>query len=311
MANTWIMALKHWNSMHGEKYKVPKKGSKEYDEVKAVQDSMVNGSGIIDDIGKIAGRKKNKIRQIQMDIMGEVDDNKKLYKRTKKNVKEANDLFEKTKPLQYQSINNLKRFNSMAGKVGSVGSMLGLGHKGGSLEKAVSLAQNDPEQFVKLVNQQTGQSGSGLKLQQGGFLPAFIVPFIPAITAALSTAAGAFATGAIGAAGAYAVDELVGSGLTQLGGSVEKKQVALLKALEGEKPSKRPNKARDSRIMRKYKKNLKMMSGSGAENLILDNPEEAYEVGKLIFGVPTVPTVKDGKVQIPPTPLENLWNMIF
>jgi len=43
MANSWIMALKHWNSMKGGKYVVPKKGSKEYAEVKAVQSSMING----------------------------------------------------------------------------------------------------------------------------------------------------------------------------------------------------------------------------------------------------------------------------
>ena len=54
MANSWIMALKHWNSMKGGKYKVPKKGTKDYDEVKKVQASMikqsrpmVNGDGLI------------------------------------------------------------------------------------------------------------------------------------------------------------------------------------------------------------------------------------------------------------------------
>lgn len=45
MANSWIMALKHWNSMKGGKYVVPKKGTKEYAEVKAVQSSMINGKG--------------------------------------------------------------------------------------------------------------------------------------------------------------------------------------------------------------------------------------------------------------------------
>ena len=43
MANSWIMALKHWNSMKGGPYMIPKKGSKEYDEIKAVQNSMING----------------------------------------------------------------------------------------------------------------------------------------------------------------------------------------------------------------------------------------------------------------------------
>ena len=46
MANSWIMALKHWNSMKGGKYVVPKKGSKEYLEIKAVQSSMINGKGL-------------------------------------------------------------------------------------------------------------------------------------------------------------------------------------------------------------------------------------------------------------------------
>jgi hypothetical protein len=53
MANSWIMALKHWNSMKGGKYVVPKKGSKEYLEVKAVQSSMINGKGITSSKTKI------------------------------------------------------------------------------------------------------------------------------------------------------------------------------------------------------------------------------------------------------------------
>ena len=105
-----------------------------------------------------------------------------------------------------------------------------------------------------------------------------------------------------------------GDGLTQLGGAnmkYDKKQTALLKALEGEKKSAKPNKARDQRIMRKYKKNLKSMSGGSLEMIALENPEETFEVGKVIFGTQTVPTVKDGKVVLPPTPLENLWSSIF
>ena len=105
-----------------------------------------------------------------------------------------------------------------------------------------------------------------------------------------------------------------GKGLTQLGGAnikYDKKQTALLKALEGEKKSAKPNKARDKRIMRKYKKNLKSMSGGSLEMIALENPAETFEVGKVIFGTQTVPTVKDGKVVLPPTPLENLWNSIF
>ena len=104
-----------------------------------------------------------------------------------------------------------------------------------------------------------------------------------------------------------------GDGLTQLGGEMkyDNKQTALLKAVEGERKTAKPNKARDARVMRKYKKNLKSMTGSGVENIVLENPEEAFEVGKVIFGAPTKPEVKDGKVVLPKTPLENLWNSIF
>jgi hypothetical protein len=172
-----------------------------------------------------------------------------------------------------------------------------LSQDGGSLRKALNFASKNPAEFVKLVNQQ--QTGRGLN-QVGGFLPAFIIPFIPAITTAL----GAFATGAAGAAGALAVDAIAGDGLN-------KKQTAFLKAVEGERKTSKPNKARDARIMRKYKKHLKTMSGSGIAEIVLDNPKEAFEVGKVIFGTPTAPTLKDGKVVIPPTPLENLWNSIF
>lgn len=285
MTNSWIMALKHWNSMKGGKYKVPKKGSKEYDEVKEVQSSMINGKGVISDV-------KN-----------EIVDNVKLYKRTKKNIKDANNTYEATKPLQFETIQNMKRLNSGVNKYKSV---LGAGQDGGSLKKAIQFATNQPDKFAEFVNK-VSKVGSGGKKQTGGFLPAFVIPFIPAITTAL----GAFATGAVGALGAAAVDEIIGDGLTQLGGELNKKQTALLKAVEGEKKSAKPNKARDRRIMRKYKKNLKSMTGSGVENIILDNPEEAFEVGKLIFGSPTVPTVKNGKLTIPPSPIENLWNMLF
>jgi hypothetical protein len=58
MANSWIMALKHWNSMKGGKYVVPKKGSKEYTEVKAVQNSMINGKGL-KQLGTGHSKKKN------------------------------------------------------------------------------------------------------------------------------------------------------------------------------------------------------------------------------------------------------------
>ena len=292
---SWIKAVKEWNATKNTgKYKIPKKGSKEYNEVKKIQMKL----------SKVVGAPKK-----------EFDDNVKLYKRTKKNIKEANETFEATKPLQKQTINNLKRANTAVDKL----SIVGLGHEGGSLRKALNFANRNPADFVKLANQQ--QTGSGLN-QVGGFLPAFIIPFIPAITTAL----GAFATGAAGAAGAAAVDAIIGDGMglsttkkqvksvvdkVLNGKGLDKKQTALLKALEGEKKSSKPNKARDMRVMRKYKKNLKMMTGSGIENIILENPEEAFEVGKIIFGAQNAPKVKDGKVVIPPTPLENLWNMIF
>jgi len=78
---------------------------------------------------------------------------------------------------------------------------------GGSLQKAVDFATNQPDKFVEFVNK-IAQQGGGKK-QKGGFLPAFIIPFIPAITTAL----GAFATGAAGAAGAAAVDAIIGDGV--------------------------------------------------------------------------------------------------
>lgn len=33
---TWISALKAWNAKHGGKYRIPKKGTAEYDEVRAL-----------------------------------------------------------------------------------------------------------------------------------------------------------------------------------------------------------------------------------------------------------------------------------
>ena len=234
------MALKHWNSMKGGVYIVPKKGSKEYEEVKEVQNSMINGDGLK-----------------QLGMGGHTQ-----MKKSKKTMEQ----------------------------------------NGGSLKKAINFATNNPDKFAEFVNQ-VAQKGKGHgKKQTGGFLPAFVIPFIPAITTAL----GAFATGAAGALGAAAVDAIVGDGM-----KYDKKQTALLKALEGEKKTAKPNKARDARIMRKYKKNLKSMTGSGIENVILENPEESFEVGKIIFGTPTQPKVKNGKLVLPKTPLENLWDMLF
>ena len=174
--NTWILALKEWNSKQTGKYHVPKKGTPEYEQVKKIQMKM----------NKTLSAPKN-----------EFNDNVKLYKRTKKNIKEVNSTYEATKPLQKQTINNLKKANSLVGK---------FSQDGGSLRKALNFASRNPSDFVKLVNQQ--QTGNGLN-QVGGFLPAFIIPFLPAITTAL----GAFATGAIGAVGAYAVDEIIGDGM--------------------------------------------------------------------------------------------------
>jgi hypothetical protein len=290
------MAVKHYHSMkNSPKYFVPKKGTPEYNEVKAIQASMINGDGM-EQLGT----------GVISDVKNEIVDNVKLYKRTKKNIKDANNIYEKTKPLQYETISNIKRLNSGVNKYKSI---LGYGQNGGSLKKAIQFATNQPDKFAEFVNQVAKQGAGHGKKQTGGFLPAFVIPFIPAITTAL----GAFATGAAGALGAAAVDAIVGDGLTQLGGEMNynKKQTALLKAVEGEKKSAKPNKARDNRIMRKYKKNLKSMTGSGVENIVLENPEESFEVGKVIFGSPTAPQVKNGKVVLPPTPLENLWNMLF
>ena len=192
---------------------------------------------------------------------------------------------------------------------------VGTGHKkktkmdmgyteGGSLRKALNLAKKDPKQFVDIVNSLT-QKGSGMEKQKqkGGFLPAFIVPFIPSIVSALGTAAGAFATGAAAAAGAAIVDEIVGEGHSYNG-----KQKAFLKALEGEKKTTRKNKARDARVMRRYKKIVK---GGNLEKLALENPDILYNLGKLAYNVQEAPKLEDGKLQVPKTPLENLWSSIF
>jgi len=239
MANSWIMALKHWNSMKGGKYVVPKKGTKEYSEVKAVQSSMINGDGL-KQLG--TGHSKEPKKEPKMNM------------------------------------------------------------EGGSLKKALNLAKEDPKQFVNIVNKLT-QKGNGMKKKQkGGFLPAFIVPFIPSIVSALGTAAGAFATGAAGAAGAALVNEIVGDGH-----SYNENQKAFLKALEGEKSTKK-NKARDARVMRRYKK---LVKGGNLEKLALENPDVLYNLGKLAYNVQEAPTLEDGKLQVPKTPLENLWTSIF
>lgn len=190
---TWIEALKIWNGKRGGKYMIPRKGTEEHAQVMSIMKGQQNGKGIVQ-----LGRQAKK----------EFDDNKKLYKRTKKNIRDANATYEATKPLQKQTINSLKRANTAVDKL----SMIGLGaQSGGSLQKAIDFASNSPNEFAEFVNK-VGQQGGG-KTQHGGFLPAFIIPFLPAITSALGTAAAAFATGAAGAAGAAAVDAIVGDGV--------------------------------------------------------------------------------------------------
>jgi len=237
MVNSWIMAVKHYHSMNNStKYFVPKKGTKEYDEVKAIQNSMINGDGL-----KQLGTGHEPKKEPKMNM------------------------------------------------------------EGGSLKKALNLAKEDPKQFVNIVNKLT-QKGNGMKKQKGGFLPAFIVPFIPSIVSALGTAAGAFATGAAGAAGAALVNEIVGDGH-----SYNENQKAFLKALEGEKSTKK-NKARDARVMRRYKK---LVKGGNLEKLALENPDVLFNLGKLAYNVQEPPMLEDGKLQVPKTPLENLWTSIF
>ena len=215
MANSWIMALKHWNSMKGGKYVVPKKGTKEYAEVKAVQSSMINGDGL-KQLG--TGHSKEPKKEPKMNM------------------------------------------------------------EGGSLKKALNLAKEDPKQFVNIVNKLT-QKGNGMKKKQiGGFLPAFIVPFIPSIVSALGTAAGAFATGAAGAAGAALVNEIVGDGH-----SYNENQKAFLKALEGEKSTKK-----NVKMSKKKRGRPKKQSGRGNDDEWVDTNVDI--IGKLEeAGVP-VPT---------------------
>jgi hypothetical protein len=252
---TWIEALKIWNGKReGKKYMIPRKGTEEHAQIMSIMKGQQNGKGLVQ-----LGRKAKK----------EFNDNKELYKRTKKNLKEANNTYEATRPLQKKTINNLKRANSAVDKLSMVGlgqgqsggeiinpnvdliteinnlwtGLIGMGmnqtqkkklkkrieggeidlrdlslvsrmsrdimktQNGGSLQKAVDFATNQPDKFVEFVNK-IAQQGGGKK-QKGGFLPAFVIPFIPAITTAL----GAFATGAAGAAGAAAVDAIIGDGV--------------------------------------------------------------------------------------------------
>ena len=99
-----------------------------------------------------------------------------------------------------------------------------------------------------------------------------------------------------------------GDGLKQLGtGHYNDKQKAFLKALEGEKSTKK-NKARDARVMRRYKK---LVKGGNLEKLALENPDILYNLGKLAYNVQEAPTLEDGKLQVPKSPLENLWTSIF
>jgi len=101
-----------------------------------------------------------------------------------------------------------------------------------------------------------------------------------------------------------------GKGLRQVGTGhkYNGKQKAFLKALEGEKKSSRKNKARDARVMRRYKKIVK---GGNLEKLAVENPELLYNLGKLAYNVQEAPKLEDGKLQVPKTPLENLWSSIF
>jgi len=49
MSNIWIDALKKWNAKN-EKYIVPKKGTKEYDEVKMIMEKMKKNRSLISPI---------------------------------------------------------------------------------------------------------------------------------------------------------------------------------------------------------------------------------------------------------------------
>jgi len=60
--NTWIASLKIWNSEREGNYSVPRKGSKEYDEVKSIQNKMINGDGL-KQLGTGAHTKKTKSKK--------------------------------------------------------------------------------------------------------------------------------------------------------------------------------------------------------------------------------------------------------
>jgi len=278
----WTDALKIWNA-DKPSWSIPKKGTAGYNQVKQIMNNEQNvivadtqpqsGDGIFD----------NSIKQLTKDIP-EVA----VF------MKEALPIFNKIADTKLSEIPEALKRKNIEKHLGALNKKAGLvKYKG--LNKKLSKNPNVKKYLGK------GMNGAGME-QRGGFLGVVaevLAPFV--IQGIINTAKG---------------EPFFGKALRLMGGDMndmkyDKKQIAFLKAMEGEKKSAKTNKAQDARVMRKYKKNLKSMSGSGVEDIILNNPEESFEVGKVLFGTPTAPTVKNGKVVLPPTPLENLWNSIF
>ena len=199
---TWIEALKIWNGKRqGKKYMIPRKGTQEHAEVMSIMKGQKNGKGLVQ-LGRKAPKKKGgEIINPNVDLITEINNlwtgligmgmTQPQKTRLKKRIDGG--------MIDPRDISLVSRMSRDIMKT----------QNGGSLQKAVDFATNQPDKFVEFVNKIAQQGAGRRKHQRGGFLPAFIIPFIPAITTAL----GAFATGAAGAAGAAAVDAIIGDGV--------------------------------------------------------------------------------------------------
>ncbi len=191
---SWIQALQVYNK--GKTWSVPRKGTPEHQAVKDLMNGNSTGSGHCNPCG--SGHSSPSQPQ------------KRGRGRPKKtSLHKGGNIFE---DIVYGLNPGLdvarKQLGGQVKDVVQVGDgVKEVGKK--DFNKALSLAQTDPQKFAEVVAQ-SQMKGKGFNASmQGGFLPAFIIPFIPAITSALSTAAGAFATGAVGAAGAAAADAII------------------------------------------------------------------------------------------------------
>ena len=191
---SWIQALQVYNK--GKTWSVPRKGTLEHKAVKDLMNGNSSGSGHCNPCGEGHGSTPSTPQ-------------KRGRGRPKKASHKGGNIFEDIVYGLNPGLDVARR--QLGGQVKDVvqvgDGVKEVGKK--DFNKALALAQTNPQKFAEVVAQ-TQMKGKGFNASmQGGFLPAFIIPFIPAITSALSTAAGAFATGAVGAAGAAAADAIL------------------------------------------------------------------------------------------------------